>query len=374
MIDLYVKNGLTVNNSKIDVLIDKGKIVDINPLNKNIDAKKVIDLEGKSFVSAGWVDDHVHVYEKLSLYYDTPDKDGVEAGVTTIIDAGSTGADNLPDFYKITRDVKTNVYAMCNISKTGIIAQDELGDLTRIREELVREMIEKYPDFVVGIKARISKSVVSGNGVVPLEEAKKIQAQNHHIPLMVHVGSNPPDLNDILANMTEDDIMTHCFNGKPNGIVDQATGEIKNCASNAYDRGVIFDVGHGTDSFNFAVAEKAFAKGYAPKSISSDLYHRNRENGPVYNLATVMDKMLLIGYSLKDIIKMVTEAPADNFDLKNKGKLRVGYDGDLTIFHVADRVKKLTDSNGNVRTTDRVITPDYAVVAGKVYETELEDE
>jgi dihydroorotase len=195
MIDLYVKNG---------------KGVDVQPrFYQAITAKKAIDLENKSFVSAGWVDDHVHVYEKMTLYYDTPDLDGVDAGVTTIIDAGSTGADNLPDFYQITWDTKTNVFAMCNISKTGIVAQDELGDLSRVQGDLVREMIEQYSEFVVGIKVRMSKPVVGNNGITPLRLAKEIQAANKNIPLMVHIGTNPPELSDIFALLQQGYSITH---------------------------------------------------------------------------------------------------------------------------------------------------------------------
>lgn len=376
MIDLYIKNGKSISETPIEVLVDKGTIIDIsNKFDETIEAKKVIDLKNEYYVSPGWIDDHVHCYEKMTLYYDTPDYDGVESGVTTVIDAGSTGADNLPDFYNITRDVKTNVFAMCNISKTGIIAQDELGHMDRIKDDLVKKMIEDYPDFVVGIKARMSKSVVGNNGIHPLERAKEIQEHNKNIPLMVHIGTNPPELSDIFDLLNPGDIITHCFNGKPNGIMNKDTKEIKQFAIEGYNRGIIFDIGHGTESFSFDVAEAATKLGMAPKTVSSDLYHGNRQPGPVYNLATCVDKMLYLGYDLKEIIPMITANPAEDFRLNKKGHLKVGFDGDLTIFKLEDRAKGkvLTDSYGNTRTTNKVIVPHYAVVGGNVYETNLEE-
>ncbi|MFD1418720.1 amidohydrolase/deacetylase family metallohydrolase [Companilactobacillus keshanensis] len=374
MVDLYVKNGKTITGQSIEVLIDQGKIVEVtSKIAGNVEAKKVFDLHSKYYVSAGWIDDHVHCYEKLTLYYDKPDSDGVDAGVTTVVDAGSTGYDNLPDFYELSKNVRTNVYAMCNISETGIVAQDELGDMTKIDNNLVRNMIEKYPTFVVGIKARMSKSVVSGNGIHPLERAKEIQKLNNDLPLMVHIGTNPPELSDIMSLMSPGDIMTHCYNGKPNGIMNLDLHQIKDFAIEGYNRGIIFDIGHGTDSFNFDVAQEARSMGLRPKSISSDLYHRNRENGPVYNLATCVDKMLYLGYTLGEILPMITINPADNFHLKNKGQLKTGFDGDLTIFDVENKSKVLTDSNGNERMTDMTVVPHFAVVAGEVYETNLEE-
>lgn len=373
MFDLYIKNGKTIDGEPLELVIKNGKISKIDKKLVGIDAKEMIDLESEYFVSAGWIDDHVHCYEKLSLYSDKPDLDGVAAGVTTIIDAGSTGADNLPAFYELAKKAHTNVYAMCNISKTGIIAQDELGHMDRVNEELVHETIDKYRDFVVGIKARMSRSVVGNNGIIPLKRAKEIQRNNKNIPLMVHIGTNPPELDDILDQLESNDIITHCFNGKKNGIFDYESREIKKFAIEAYKRGIIFDVGHGTDSFNFEVAKRAKEVGLVPKTISSDLYHRNRENGPVYNLATCMEKMLYLGYSMDEIIPMVTENPASNFDLTNKGKLEEGFDGDLTIFRTLNKEKTLTDSNGNQVLANTVIDPKFAIVAGKVYETEMEN-
>ena len=35
---------------------------------------------------------------------------------------------------------------------------------------------------------------------------------------MVHIGSAPPELEEVLTRMEKGDVLTHCFNGKPNGI------------------------------------------------------------------------------------------------------------------------------------------------------------
>lgn len=369
MVDLYVQNGRSVTGQPLEITITAGKITAVGERLSAVTAKRVLDVHG-AYVSAGWIDDHVHCYEQLTLYYDDPDEDGVKTGVTTVIDAGSTGADNITDFYERTRQKRTNVYALINISKTGILAQDELGDMDRVQWEPFEQAVDAYPDFIVGIKARESHSVVVDNGVKPLMKAKEYQRRiERNLPVMVHVGANPPELQDVLALMTADDVLTHAYNGKPNGIL-AADGTLKPFVRAAYDRGVIFDVGHGTDSFNFKTAEAAFSAGLIPQSISTDIYHRNRENGPVYDMATTLDKLLLLGFDLPTVIRMVTAAPADNFNLANKGTLDVGADGDLTIFRVANESKTLTDSNGNQRQTETVIKPCCAVVGGQVYEVE----
>lgn len=367
MLDLVIKNAKTIDQEEIEIGIKNGNIETIaNKIEEK--AKQELLLSDGQFISAGWIDDHVHCFEKMNLYYDFPDQVGVEKGVTTVIDAGTTGAENIQDFYQLTKNVKTNVLAMVNISKTGIVEQDELADLTKVQEELVTKAIQDLPEFIVGIKARMSKTVIGDNDITPLELAKKIQEKNQQIPLMVHIGSAPPELNETLSLMEKGDVLTHCFNGKSNGILDADTNEIKDFARQAYDKGVVFDIGHGTDSFNFNVAETALNAGIKAKSISTDIYIRNRKNGPVYDLATTLEKLHVVGYSWQEIIEKITTAPADNFNLSTKGKLEVGYDADITVFELVSEEKELTDSNGFTRNTNEQIKPVKTIIGGQVYD------
>ncbi|MEI5994595.1 amidohydrolase/deacetylase family metallohydrolase [Candidatus Enterococcus mansonii] len=365
--DLIIKNGQTIEGKPIEVAIKAGKIVEISD-KIEASSKQLIELDAGTYVSAGWIDDHVHCFEKMTLYYDFPDEIGVKKGVTTVIDAGTTGAENIHEFYALAKQAKTNVYALVNISKWGIVEQDELADLSKVKEELVHQALTELPDFVVGIKARMSKTVIGENGITPLEMAKKIQKENNDLPLMVHIGSAPPELDEILAHMSKGDVLTHCFNGKPNGILNKDTNQIKDFVWAAYDKGVVFDIGHGTDSFNFQVAETALKEGMKATSISTDIYIRNREKGPVHDLATTMEKLRVVGYEWAEIIDKVTVAPAENFHFKTKGQLKEGYDGDITIFQIEAGQKTLTDSNGFTREAKEVIKPVKTIIGGIVYD------
>lgn len=369
MYDLVIKNARKFNGMTFDIGITKGKICEIAPLITK-KARQKISLTPQQYLSAGWIDDHVHCFEEMTLYYDYPDQIGVNKGVTTVIDAGTTGAENIADFYEHAKQAKTNVYALLNISKWGIIAQDELADLNKIQADMVKQKIEELPDFIIGLKARMSKSVVGQNGITPLQLAKRIQKENHQLPLMVHIGSAPPNLLDILALLESGDIMTHCFNGKTNGILEQKTKKIKQIAVEAKNRGIIFDIGHGTDSFNFQVAETAYHQGIKADTISTDIYIRNRKNGPVYDFATTMEKLRLVGYTWEEIIEKVTEVPAQNFHLKTKGQIKEGFDADFTVFELINQPKELIDSNGEKRQSNQQIKPVQTIIGGKSYACE----
>ena len=379
MYDFIITGAVLVDGRQVDIAINDGKIAAIsaaitedkeNQTKSQIySAKKVLDLAGKYYLSAGWIDSHVHCYPASPIYHDEADLVGVASGVTTVVDAGSTGANDVDDFYRLTRAAKTHVYAFLNIAKTGIVTQNELADMAQIDKQSIRQAITRNPGFIIGIKARMSSSVVGKNGIKPLVCAKEIQQENNQLPLMVHIGNNPPDLDEIADLLTQGDIITHCYNGKPNRILTPA-GALRESIQRALKRGVLLDVGHGSASFSFDVAELAIKQGIYPHTISSDIYCRNRLNGPVHSLATVMSKFFTIGLSLEQIIRCVTEHAAQALRLSHKGVLDAGYDADFTIFELKQQPQVFSDSEGKSVTGEKSLVPLAAVVAGDLVLTD----
>ncbi|MDP9770236.1 amidohydrolase/deacetylase family metallohydrolase [Kosakonia cowanii] len=367
MFDLLLRRSRLVDDTVTDIALSDGKIAALGEIRGP--AVKTVDLAGKHYVSAGWIDSHVHCYPNSPIYHDQPDSVGIETGVTTVIDAGSTGADDIDDFYAITRQATTDVYALLNISRVGLIAQNELANLDNIDASAVRDAVQRHPDFVVGLKARMSSSVVGDNGITPLERAKAMQQENGDLPLMVHIGNNPPNLDEIADLLSAGDIITHCYNGKPNRILTPG-GELRAAVTRAITRGVRLDVGHGSASFSFAVAKQAISLGILPHTISSDIYCRNRIDGPVRSLANVMSKFLAIGLSLPQVIACVTEHAADGLRLAQKGRLTVGFDADLTIFDLRRQPVLFTDAENSALQAEQLLTPLAAIRAGRGYLTE----
>ncbi|MCE0846982.1 amidohydrolase/deacetylase family metallohydrolase [Buttiauxella sp. A2-C1_F] len=367
MYDLILRNACLVDDTVIDIALKDGKIAALGEVTG--EAQEERQLNGEYYVSAGWIDSHVHCYQKSPIYHDDPDSIGINTGVTTVVDAGSTGADDIDEFYELTRKATTDVYALLNISRVGLIAQNELSDMTNIDKIAARDAVKRHPGFIVGIKARMSSSVVGMNGIKPLERAKEIQRENGNLPLMVHIGNNPPDLDEIADLLTSGDIITHCYNGKPNRILTPA-GELRASISSAIQRGVRLDVGHGSASFSFEVAKIAISKGILPHTISSDIYCRNRINGPVHSLGVVISKFLSIGMSLPQVIDCVTAHAAQGLRLTNKGRLSVGLDGDLTIFAQRRQPTVFTDSENQTLQGEQLLVALAAVRAGKWFTTE----
>jgi len=312
---------------------------------------------------------HVHAFPEFDPYGDEIDEIGVRQGTTTIVDAGSCGADRIGELIRSGANSDTRLLAFLNVSRIGLARVDELSDLDWVDPALAADTAARFPDAIVGFKARISRSVVGDSGLEPLRRARKL-ADDAGLPLMVHIGSGPPDIRDILALLEDRDIVTHCYHGKANNLFGP-DGEPLPELREALGRGVRLDVGHGTASFSFRTAGAALRAGVRPHTISTDLYRGNRLNGPVYSLANVLSKFLLLGWTLPEVVAAATSAPAEWLRRPELGRIRVGESANLTLFSLEDQPAEFIDSEGEKRTAATIIQPWGVVANGKLVKCEV---
>ncbi|WHY91488.1 amidohydrolase/deacetylase family metallohydrolase [Neobacillus cucumis] len=360
-----LQNIKMTDETAADIVVENKKIVEIAPPGTGV-GEKIIDFKSKVYVSSGWIDMHVHAFPEFDPYGDDIDEIGYKLGVTTIIDAGSTGADRIHDLVSNSKKAKTNVFAFLNISRIGLKQIDELSDLSWLDEQKLRNAVKENKDFIVGLKARISKSVVGPNGVEPLKIARKFSKETD-LPLMVHIGSGPPDINEVLDLLEKNDVITHYLNGKANNLFEES-GKPLPKLMNAIERGVHLDVGHGNASFSFQTAEQAKEHGIHFNTISTDIYRKNRLHGPVYNMANILTKFLYMGYPLKEVIDAVTVNAAKWLKKPALGRILAGDIANLTLFSVEDQAVTLLDSEGEERQADQKIVVKGVVINGEYIE------
>ncbi|MFM9279754.1 amidohydrolase/deacetylase family metallohydrolase [Paenibacillus jiagnxiensis] len=360
---LVIRNVKFVNGQTADIAVENGMIAEIAQ-GGSLPGSDGFDGTGL-YVSSGWIDMHVHAFPEFDPYGDEIDEIGVKQGVTTIIDAGSCGADRIGELQASAAAANTRCFAFLNISHIGLQRVDELSQLEWIDKEKVREAVTLYPDFIVGLKARISRSVVKDSGIRPLQLARELSEENG-LHLMVHIGSAPPQIEEVIPLLAKGDVVTHYLNGKPNNLFDEA-GKPLSVLVDAVKRGVHLDVGHGSASFSFRVAEHAKQNGIQPDTISTDIYRGNRLNGPVYSMANVLSKFLYLGYSLEEVIHAVTVKAADWLGRPELGRIQVGDDANLTLFAVKQEPIVLVDSEGEERTADQYIEAKGAVIHGSFF-------
>ena len=373
--DLIVRNATLIDPAQDisgprDVAFSDGSVAAVGDDLLTASAHQIIDAAGL-YLTPGLIDVHVHVFPDVSHFGIEPDPTCLARGATTVVDAGSAGYDTFPAFRKYVIEVsETRIVAMVNISCQGMISESvsEFSLPEYANVDLACKSIEANRDLILGVKVRLTRDTIvwKSAGMTPLHRAREA-ADAAGLPIMVHPQAAWCDsLDDILAVMKKDDILTHCFHSMECGILDEA-GRVRESVHAALDRGVIFDVGHGAGSFSWPVVESAMEQGVLPQTISSDLHIYN-VNGPVYDLANVMTKFLHLGLSLEDVIAKVTSVPAGAVLRDSRlGTLAAGSVGDAVLLELRSGDFQLEDSDGEMRTGSRKLEPVTVIKAGRVY-------
>ena len=349
-----------------DVVFNGGRVAAIERDASGWEAYQVIDAE-EDLLVPGLIDLHVHAWWGATHLGIDIDDHRIERGVTTAVDAGSAGSNTFRAFhrYVLTRN-RTRTLAFLNISGLGQLDRDigEAEDLRWCRVGAAVETAREFPDEIVGIKVRLSRSIAGDNDLAALDRALEA-ASELGLPVMVHIGGSAHPMDDILARLRRGDVVTHCYTALQPGILG-TDGRVLDSAGSARERGVLFDVGHGRGSFTFAVAEACVEQGFLPSTISSDLHSLN-VNGPVFDLPTTLSKILSLGVELPDVIAMATSAPAEAVGIGDRaGRLAVGAVGDAALLREERGSFTLEDAAGATRQVGRILRPIATIQRGAV--------
>ncbi len=315
------------------------------------------------YLSPGWIDLHTHIYDGFGMFGINADDIGIKTGVCMVVDAGTTGDYTINGFRKyVEPTIQTNIKLFICISPIGIIFNHEYNAMEYLDIENTVATIEANRDIISGVKVRMAHGVIRHEGLEPLRMASQV-AGITNLPLMVHIGGNPPYLSEIEPFMKKGDILTHCFNGS--GDVWNKDGTPSAALERLIDRGIILDVGHGAGSFSFEVCRKAVLKGIPQICVSTDLHARSRHN-IVHDMATTLSKMLATSMTLEDIIRGVTKLPADILRLDNWCDL--SSIRNATFFRVENVPSVYSDSYGKSFLFNKRIVPAGVIINGIFYD------
>ncbi len=367
--DLVIKGGDVIDpgaghNGFFDIGILRGQIAAVDRNIPTEAALRTLDATGM-IVTPGLVDLHTHVYRNSTFWGVHADPVAARTGVTTWLDVGSAGAYNLAGFRDwVAKPSVARLYALLNISSIGLTAMTwELANLNYCDVDLCTRMIETNSDLVLGVKVRIDRLTTSGSGIEPLRRAREV-ANRVRRPMMVHIGSGPPTLAEVLEYMRPGDILTHCFTGHDMRIVDDA-GRIRDVIKQAWDAGIVLDIGHGAGSFSFETAQAMIGAGYLPDVISSDI-HQLSIHGPLFELPTCLSKFLALGVSLEDVIRAATVRPAQVMGMADHiGSLRVGAPADVAVFQILEGTFSFYDVHMNRRNGRQLLRNTMTIVNGR---------
>src|SRR5438034_822916 len=342
--DLVIKGGDVLDPSqslrgKRDIGIRWGVIEAIETEIPPARASKTIDATNK-LVTPGLIDLHCHVYPYGSAIGIPADELVQHQCTTTVVSAGDAGVNNLAALRRyIVAQSRSRMYAFVHIANNGLSAFPvaELYNIDNAQMEACAMALAENPDFLIGVKVRMSENVIFKHGLEPLKRAiQACEMCGWPAKMMVHIGGVETGelMSKILDLLRPGDVLTHAYSGAPNiggaftNIVQD--GKLLPAALAAKQRGVLFDVGHGGGSFDFTVAEVAIPGGCTPDTISSDIHVFSGNSPGMPYLPNVMSKFMMLGFSLEQVVTMATTAPAKIINRAPKiGTLQIGAPGDV---------------------------------------------
>ncbi|NIJ55318.1 amidohydrolase/deacetylase family metallohydrolase [Dyadobacter arcticus] len=351
----------------LDILIDKGKIIKIASSIPD-SASKIIDAKDL-YITPGFIDTHTHVFvgPEAGLFANgvnsvSPDDFTFRAGVTTVVDAGTSGWRNFPLFQKQVIDQsKTRILAFLNISGEGMTGAAREQNLEDMNADSTAALILKYPENIVGVKI----GHYNGKDWKPFDRAI-IAASKSKKPLFVECHLPEYPLEYQLAKMRPGDMITHSFeNIKERMPIIGDDGKVRLFVLEAKKRGILFDLGHGGAGFWFDQAMPAVRQGFYPNSFGTDL-HRFSMNSGMKDMANVMSKFMALGLSLEQVVQIATWNPAKAIGHEELGNLKVGGAADLAIFRVREGEFGFTDSGGNSITGTKKLEVEMTIRDGKI--------
>jgi dihydroorotase len=328
----------------LDVVVTDGVVAAVGAdLAAGLPEAGVVDCAGL-LVTPGLIDLHVHIMAGLGNFCVEPDEAGVDRGVPTVVDGGTSGTAT----FDISRravidhpDTRTNVLAFIDANQLYLATKDFIAHRLHIADhegnldlDELAACAERNADVVVGCKVRACHTGDPRHSPF-LDGAHKALP---NLPIMVHLGRFPhtPVIppRTLLEALRTGDIVTHAFRG--GGGMRGPDGDVVPELLDAVDRGVILDIGHSGTDFRFREARQLFDRGIMPDTASTDLNLFN-VNGPVFSLTETLTKLLALEMSLIDVIATATVNPAEAIKRSDVlGALAPGRRADISVMRLLD--------------------------------------
>jgi dihydroorotase len=303
----------------------------------------------------GLIDLHAHPACSGSVFGVDPDRHLLAHGTTTVVSQGDAGASTCETYVRETIErSKTQVIMAMNLSSVGEAGPGGcLENLKLVDEAASLRAIKRFREHIWGVAINTSHHCCGHSD--PREVLRRGLRLAEKAGLPILFGMRRPEdwpIAEQLALLRRGDIVTYCFRRTPHCIIEH--GRVHTAVREAREQGILFDVGHGCNSFDFTVAEAAMLDDFAPDTISTDLQRGHIGQMPEHDLPLVMSKLRAAGMAEHDVFAAVTTRPAQILGMdKEIGSLKVGSRADLVLLHWRDSSVPLVDVNGQCRSHGR---------------------
>ena len=326
-----------------------------------------VDAAG-CYVLPGLIDYHAHLFRGGDFFGVNADLQ-LSYGVTTVLDAGSTGPLNFELLRKnVIEGSQIRVKALLNVcafgNPGGGYHENLNSNLFRL-DDIHRLFRLYYPNPLLGLKIRISKDVMENNGIKDYRRTVEI-ADELKVPLVVHIPDPFTNIDAVVDLLRLGDTVAHVYHGKGQTLLDE-NGKVRNSFLAARERGVLFDVANACSNCDHRVAQQAIDQGFLPDIISTDLTMLGyAKPHMVKNLPFVLSKFMALGLDLKTVVAAATMNPAKAMGMADRiGTLKPGAAADVTICELRQKHMLFTDKAGNSHTGEQVLVPVMTIHNGQ---------
>ena len=337
----------------MDVAVSDGVVSapgEVPPGSETVDARGLI-------LTPGFVDLHTHLYQGVSHYGVDADTYCLRRGVTTAVDAGSSGAQTFPGLLRFIVDpAETRILAFLHVAVQGMITNllGELEDLRWASPDQAIARAREHPEVIVGVKVRLGYQMV-GNDPEPALKLARQAADELGLPLMVHVIDMKRPITWLLGHLVAGDIVTHCFHGNEGGILEPD--------------GRLFPevVAHVS-----AACSSTWGTASAASPTGSHVLRSPRASHPTASRATSTPTTSRVPPMTRrprsqssctwddpgEVIRATTAPPASAIRQGGAlGSLAPGREADLTVFELRTGNWRLTDGEGATETAEQLLVP-----------------
>ncbi|MBN8732791.1 MAG: amidohydrolase/deacetylase family metallohydrolase [Acidobacteria bacterium] len=341
--DLLIQGGHVIDpknqrNERLDVAVTAGTIRKVARDIPAAHARRVIPARGY-YVTPGLIDLHAHLDAAGDASSVNADHNSLRHGVTTAVDAGSSGHDTFEAFKTHVIDhAQTRVLAFLNIAGGGMPGSGKRSGPTAMDAEAAARMARTHPRIIVGIRTGQAQPAIPKS----LDLALRAATLSGTVVMVAGV-----DQDRILERLRPGDLYTHTF-GRFTPLLDEQK-KVRVSIIQARQRGILFDAGHGDAGFWFRMAAPAIRQGFLPDTISTGL---NKSSALLQRatMTNVLSKFLALGMTLEQVIERATVNPATAIRRPDLGTLSEGSEADIALLELRNGEFAFLDS-GRARLT-----------------------
>jgi dihydroorotase len=372
--DLLLKNGNVIDpssgrNGRLDIAIVGERIARIAANLPAHQARTTVDISAY-YVTPGLIDLHAYVNAqgvfrqgdpRTAWRHVNPDHNTLRHGVTTVVDGGSTGWKNFESFKQLVIDrSRVRVLAFLNIVGSGMWEGEAAADPSDLQVDKAVETARRHRETIVGIRS----PHLRGAGPDGVERSIRAAASMGGVALVEYLENDGSDYRPlVLERLRAGDLITHTF-GLGTPVLD-SNGNLTGTLTEARKRGVLFDLGHGTQGFWFRNAVPAARKGFLPDVLSTAM-DKTSLLLPRADMMTTLSKFLNMGVPVEQLVERVTVRAARAIKRPELATLREGGVADIAVIELQTGRFGFLDAGHNRLQGDRRLRAVLTIREGRV--------